>query len=75
MILYYLSIAYGSAGRASVFNNSFPLFVALIAILVLKERVVPSTIVGLIVAFSGVAVVLWDGAGIYPLADTVGMLS
>lgn len=75
MILYYLSIAYGSAGRASVFNNSFPLFVALIAIIVLKERVVPSTIVGLIVAFSGVAVVLWDGAGIYPLADTVGMLS
>lgn len=75
MILYYLSIAYGSAGRASVFNNSFPLFVAIIAILVLRERVFASTVIGLVVAFSGVAVVLWDGAGIYPLADSAGMLS
>lgn len=75
MILYYLSIAWGSAGRASVFNNSFPLFVAIIAILVLRERVFASTIVGLVIAFAGVATVLWDGAGIYPIADTVGMLS
>ncbi|HNY22307.1 MAG TPA: DMT family transporter [Treponemataceae bacterium] len=75
MILYYISIALGTPGRASVLNNSFPLFVAVIAVLVLREDVRAATVAGLILAFSGVALVLWDGAAVTPLADAVGIAS
>jgi len=75
MILYYVSIALGTPGRASVLNNSFPLFVAVIAVLVLREDVRAATVAGLIVAFSGVALVLWDGASVTLLADAAGIAS
>lgn len=75
MTLYYISIALSTPGRASLFNNSFPVFVALIAILVLKDTVRANTIAGLLLAFSGVALVLWDGKGISLLADLIGLSS
>ncbi len=75
MILYYVSIALGTPGRASVLNNSFPLFVAVIAVLVLREDVRAATVAGLVLAFSGVALVLWDGASVTPLADAAGIAS
>jgi drug/metabolite transporter (DMT)-like permease len=75
MILYYVAIALGTPGRASLFNNSFPLFVAIIAIFILRDAVRANTIAGLIVAFSGIAFVLWDGASVPPVADLVGLAS
>ncbi len=75
MVLYYLSISLGSAGRASLFNNSFPLFVALIAIFLFRDRVRLSTLGGLLLSFVGVALVLWDGVKSSALADIVGLAS
>lgn len=79
MTLYYLSIQLGSAGRASLFNNSFPIFVALIAIFIIRETVRPLTMAGIAVAFSGVLVVLWEGSagsGTAPLlANLAGLAS
>ncbi len=75
MILYYVSIALGTPGRASLFNNSFPVFVAVIAIVVLRETVRPTTIAGVALAFSGVALVLWDGTGVNLASDAAGIAS
>ncbi len=75
MTLYYLAIAYGNPGRASLFNNSYPIFVAVIAIAFLRDRVRLSTIAGLALAFSGVAFVLWDGSAASIAADVVGLVS
>jgi len=75
MTLYYVAIALGTPGRASLFNNSFPIFVALIAIVVLRDSIRFTTIAGLALAFSGVAFVLWDGSTVPPLADIVGISS
>ncbi len=61
MTLYYLSIELGTPGRASLFNNSFPIFVALIAIVILRDPVKRITIAGILISFAGVLVVLWEG--------------
>lgn len=75
MTLYYVSIDLGTAGRASLFNNSFPIFVAIIAIAFLKEPVFPVTILSIIIAFAGVALVLADGSRGNVLADIAGLAS
>lgn len=75
MTLYYISIELGSAGRASLFNNTFPIFVAIISILVLRERVRPVTVAGILLAFAGVAFVLADGSAGNLAADLTGLAS
>ena len=75
MTLYYVSIAFGTPGRASLFNNSFPVFVAIIAIFFLGERVRSTTIGGLLLAFSGIGLVLFDGVKVSLLADITGLAS
>lgn len=75
MTLYYVSISLGTPGRASLFNNSFPIFVAVIALVVLRERVRGTTIAGIALAFTGVAFVLWDGTGVNLAGDVAGVAS
>ncbi len=75
MILYYISIGLGSAGRASLLNNTFPIFVAIISVFVLREKVRPITVAGIFLAFVGVAFVLADGSAPSLLGDVVGMAS
>lgn len=75
MTLYYVSIAFGTPGRASLFNNSFPVFVAIIAIFFLGEHVRTTTIAGLFIAFSGIGLVLFDGVKVPPIADITGLAS
>ncbi|HPA11040.1 MAG TPA: DMT family transporter, partial [Treponemataceae bacterium] len=75
MILYYISIAMGNPGRASLFNNSFPIFVAIISIAALREKVRLTTIAGILLAFTGVAFVLWDGTGMSVIGDAAGIAS
>lgn len=75
MTLYYISIALGNPGRASLFNNSFPIFVAIISIVALREKVRISTVAGVFLAFTGVAFVLWDGTGMSFIGDAAGIAS
>jgi drug/metabolite transporter (DMT)-like permease len=75
MVLYYLAIVAGSPGRASLLNNSYPVFIALIAIFILRSRVRLSTAGGILLAFSGIALVLWDGSKSSLLGDVAGLSS
>lgn len=75
MTLYYISIELGTAGRASLLNNTFPIFVAVISIFVLREAVRPVTVIGILLAFAGVAFVLADGSAATLTADAVGLAS
>ncbi len=75
MTLFYISIALGTSGRASLFNNTFPIFVAIISIVLLKDVVRLNTIAALSLSFGGVALVLWDGSKVSPLADLAGLAS
>ncbi len=75
MILYYVCIDLGSAGRASLLNNSFPIFVAIISILALRERVRAATVADILLAFGGLALVLSDGSAPSLASDLVGLLS
>jgi drug/metabolite transporter (DMT)-like permease len=75
MVLYYLSIVLGSPGRASLLNNSYPVFVAIIAFFILRAKVRLSTVGGILVSFAGIALVLWDGSKSSFLADSAGLAS
>jgi drug/metabolite transporter (DMT)-like permease len=75
MVLYYISIDLGSAGRASLLNNTYPIFVALIGLFARKRRARPATLAGIVLSMGGVAMVFWDGAGLSPLADACGLAS
>lgn len=75
MTLYYISINLGNPGRATLFNTSFPIFVAIIAIVFFRDPVGWRTILGIIFSFSGVALVLWEGTELSLIADLAGLLS
>jgi drug/metabolite transporter (DMT)-like permease len=75
MVLYYVAISLGTPGRASLLNNTYPIFVALIAIFIMRDKVKPCTVIGLLLAFGGVALVLWDGAKVSLMADLIGLCS
>lgn len=75
MVLYYLAIVLGSPGRASLLNNSYPVFVAIIAIFILRARVRLATVGGILVSFAGIALVLWDGSKSSFPADAAGLAS
>jgi drug/metabolite transporter (DMT)-like permease len=75
MVLYYFSISLGSAGRATLLNATYPVFVAIIEILFLKKRPRAGILAGIAVSTVGAFLVLWDGAKITPLGDGLGLLS
>lgn len=75
MTLYYIAIGLGSAGRASLLNNTFPIFVAVISFFILRERVRAVTAAGILLAFTGVAFVLADGSAGTLAGDLAGLAS
>ncbi len=75
MTLYYIAIGHGSAGRASLLNNTFPIFVAVISFFILRERVRAVTAAGILLAFTGVAFVLADGSAGTLAGDLAGLAS
>ena len=75
MMLYYVSISTGSPGRATFFNNTFPIFVAIIAIVFLKDKVRIATIIGILIAFVGMYLVLSDDKSSTVTANIIGISS
>ncbi len=75
MMLYYVSISIGSPGRATFFNNSFPIFVAIIAIVFLKDKVRITTLIGILIAFTGMYLVLSDDHSSTLTANIIGISS
>jgi len=75
MMLYYVSISSGSPGRATFFNNTFPIFVAVFAIVFLKDKVRIATIIGILIAFIGMYLVLSDDKSSSLIANIIGISS
>jgi drug/metabolite transporter (DMT)-like permease len=61
MLLAYASL-HITAGLVAVLNATAPLFAALIAHYLLKERLGPWRALGLVIGFAGVAVLMWGSA-------------
>ena len=59
----FLSPERSSAGLASVLGNTTPLFVIILAALVLNERVTRSKVIALVLGFIGTALIALSGAG------------
>lgn len=55
-----------NAGLSSIFNATAPLWGALIGALWLKERLLPSRLVGMAIGFAGVLFLAWDKASFKP---------
>lgn len=61
-----------TAGLASVFNATTPLWGALIAWMWLRDRLTTWRVVGLVIGFAGVLWLAWDKASFKPGADQTG---
>lgn len=59
MTIWLLGYKYTSANVASILNQTSTLFTVVLAAIFLKEPLTPGKAVGAIVAFSGVALILW----------------
>lgn len=67
--LWALALLTMSAGMASIFNATTPLFTAVIAALWLRDRLTPAQILGLLVGFLGVVGLVWGKGGLPSGAD------
>jgi probable blue pigment (indigoidine) exporter len=66
-------IAHAGAGLAAVLANTDALFVAVLAALLLGERLLPVQWAGLVIGLAGAAVVVWEGP-LWPPAVSAGAL-
>jgi len=69
----FLGIESEGAGIAAVLVNTDPLFVAVLGVLFLGDRLVPAQWIGLAVGFVGMAFVAWEGP-LWPPAIGLGAL-
>jgi drug/metabolite transporter (DMT)-like permease len=60
-LLFLYGLKFTTAGRSALFYGATPIFVFLMAILYLKEKVTPLKIIGISASFAGVAVILRGG--------------
>jgi drug/metabolite transporter (DMT)-like permease len=67
-LLAYASLSIG-AGFASVLNSTVPFFAAIIAFVFWSQRITLTSVLGLIVGFTGVVVLVFDPSGDSPLAS------
>ena len=70
----YVGIKYGGAGLTSVLANTDPLFIALLAVWVLNERLVRKQWIGLLAGFIGVVMISWTGPLWPPALSLVSLL-
>jgi drug/metabolite transporter (DMT)-like permease len=60
-LLFLYGLKFTTAGRSALYYGATPIFVFLMAILYLKEKVTPLKTIGIIASFAGVAVILRGG--------------
>jgi O-acetylserine/cysteine efflux transporter len=70
----YVGIKYGGAGLTSVLANTDPLFIALLAVWVLNERMARKQWIGLLAGFIGVVMISWSGPLWPPSLSLVSLL-
>lgn len=75
--VYLSAVKYASTGLVAILLYLYPAFVAMIAILVLKEKIKAPTVIGLLIAFIGTALVVEPAGGKplgYALAIAAAMI-
>lgn len=75
MVLYFVSISMTGAGRATLFNTLYPIFVVVFGALFFKERPTRWQVAALLVALPGVFLALWDGSSGSLGGDLIGLAS
>jgi drug/metabolite transporter (DMT)-like permease len=60
-LLFLYGLKFTTAGRSALYYGATPIFVFLMAIFYLKEKVTPLKIIGIAASFAGVAVILQGG--------------
>ncbi|HEY1407065.1 MAG TPA: DMT family transporter [Spirochaetota bacterium] len=70
MGLFYIGIHVTSSGRATLFADTYPVFVALFGILIFGEKVAPGGIAGVALCLAGSVIVFYDGSS-YPLIGNI----
>jgi drug/metabolite transporter (DMT)-like permease len=60
-LLFLYGLKFTTAGRSALYYGATPIFVFLLAILYLKEKITPLKVIGIAASFAGVAVILRGG--------------
>jgi drug/metabolite transporter (DMT)-like permease len=73
MILYYLSIAMTSSGRATLFNTTYPVFVVIFGALFFKEKLKFAQMASTLLCIAGIIFVFYDGSSYNAWGDLLGL--
>ncbi len=75
MTCFFYAIGHVGLSESTLLNATSPLFVGLLAIPVLKEKISLRTVIALIIGFIGVAFILKPGTALFTLAALIGLCS
>ncbi|MBL1141517.1 MAG: DMT family transporter [Proteobacteria bacterium] len=75
MICFFYAIGHVGLSESTLLNATSPLFIGLMSMPILKEKVSVSTAIALIIGFIGVALILKPGTALFTLAALVGLCS
>ncbi len=75
MVLYYVAIKYSGSGRATLYNTTYPIFVAIFSALLFKEKLKINNFISIALCIVGVYFVLYDGSRTDIRGDILGILS
>ena len=75
MLTYFLSLGLLPLSEVSALTFTVPLFVALMAVIFLKERIGPRRIVSLVIGFSGAMIILRPGVEIIDVGAIYALIS
>jgi drug/metabolite transporter (DMT)-like permease len=73
MILYYVSIAMTSSGRATLFNTTYPVFVVVFGALFFKEKLKFIQVISMALFVPGICLVFYDGSSYNFWGDLLGL--
>lgn len=73
MTCFYFSIANIGLAEATLLNAASPLFIGILAMLFLNEKLTRTIMINLIIGFIGVALILKPGTNLFQLAALVGL--
>jgi len=75
LVCLYTAIQYGSYANANALNNSYPIFVNILAFWLLKEKITWKKVLAILIAFAGVYLVVDPNFGQITIADVFGLAS
>ena len=75
MTCFFYAISNVGLSESTLLNASSPLFIGLLAMPVLKEKITPRSVIALVVGFIGVCFILKPGTALFTFAALIGLCS